>query len=261
LGDITLRALSVLRGVTYILCEDARVTGKLLQAYQISTSLKPYHTHNHRQMIPKILKDLSQNASLALVSDAGMPLISDPGAPLVEACYESNFSVTVVPGPSAPLTALALSNLPAQPFYFFGFLPRGSSAQQKALAPLAKLEATLIFFERAARLPETLQAIHEALGDRPLVIARELTKKFETVYRTTLERWTEVLKPEDLRGEVTFLVGGHMAGMEDLDQEVDQLLRGYLPKHSLKTATEIVHALTQVSKKKIYAKALEFPKK
>src|SRR5690349_13902023 len=152
LADITLRALATLAGADYVLCEDTRVTAKLLNRYQISTTLKPYHDHNAAKVRPGILQDLQNGAAIALVSDAGTPLIADPGWKLVRQARDAGRQVTVVPGPSAVVAAMALSGLPTDRFMFCGFLPPRSSARRAALEEFAALPTTLVFFETAARI-------------------------------------------------------------------------------------------------------------
>ena len=186
LGDITLRALWVLGGVDRILCEDTRVTGRLLSRFGIATPLEAYHDHNAERVRPAALAALRRGERLALVSDAGTPLVSDPGYKLVRAALDEGLPVTAAPGPSAAIAALILSGLPPDAFLFAGFLPPRSAARRKALAVWTGLAATLIFYEGPSRLAGCLADMAEMFGDRGAAIARELTKRHEEMRRGTL---------------------------------------------------------------------------
>ncbi|MEE8534862.1 MAG: 16S rRNA (cytidine(1402)-2'-O)-methyltransferase, partial [Kiloniellales bacterium] len=170
LRDITLRALDVLSAVDRIVCEDSRVTRKLLTAYNLSRPLVSYHEHNAEKVRPRLIQALQDGQSVALVSDAGTPLISDPGFKLVRSILEAGLPVTSIPGPSAALTALILSGLPSDRFLFAGFLPAKAGARRKALGELAAIPATLVIFESPRRLAATLAAMSEVLGDRPAAL-------------------------------------------------------------------------------------------
>ncbi|WP_299442257.1 16S rRNA (cytidine(1402)-2'-O)-methyltransferase [uncultured Rhodospira sp.] len=185
-GDITLRALEVLRGAAVIACEDTRTTGPFLARLGVSTPLTPYHEHNAARQRPALLARLARGEVVALVSDAGTPLVSDPGYKLTRAAVEAGHAVVPIPGASAPLAALVASGLPTDRFLFAGFLPPKAAARRGALAELAGVPATLIVFESARRLPETLAAMAEGLGGRPAAVCRELTKRHEEVRRETL---------------------------------------------------------------------------
>ncbi len=208
LGDITLRALETLRAVDAIACEDTRETGKLASVYGIPAPRLPYHDHNAADMRPKIVEKLQQGQRIALVSDAGMPLISDPGYKLVVACREAGVPVTCVPGASASLTGLVLSGLPADRFFFGGFLPPKSGARRKTLGDLRGIPASLIFYETAPRLIESLSDMAAVLGDRPAAVTRELTKKFEEVRTGTLaELAAHYAAAGEPRGEIVVIIG------------------------------------------------------
>src|SRR5215510_10195688 len=186
LGDITARALDGLKTADLIACEDSRVTAKLLAAAGIEKPLLPYHDHNAEAMRPKLLARIAAGERVALVSDAGTPLISDPGYKLVQAAVAAGLAVTMLPGPSAPVMALALSGLPSDRFLFGGFLPTKSKARREAIAEAARAPVTLIFFETAPRLVESLKDLLAVLADRKAAVARELTKLFEEVRRDSL---------------------------------------------------------------------------
>jgi 16S rRNA (cytidine1402-2'-O)-methyltransferase len=257
LGDITARALEGLKSADVIACEDSRVTGKLLAAAGIEKPLLPYHDHNAEVMRPKLLARIAAGAQVALVSDAGTPLISDPGYKLVQAAVEAGLAVTMLPGPSAPIMALALSGLPSDRFLFGGFLPAKSKARRDAIAEAARTPVTLIFFETAPRLLDSLQDLHAVLGDRKAAVARELTKLFEEVRRESLSaliaHYAQAGAP---KGEIVVVVGPpeeEAATAED----VDTLLRRALESMSVKDAAAMVAAATGAPKRAVYARALE----
>lgn len=208
LRDITLRALDILASVDLVCAEDTRVAQKLLAAYGVSARLRPYHDHNGAQVRPDLLKDLLAGARIALVSDAGTPLISDPGYKLVREAAGQGTPVFAIPGASAPLTALAASGLPSDRFTFAGFPPQRSSARRTFFRELGMAEGTLIFFEGPSRLAASLQDMAEVFGPREAVLARELTKKFEEIRRSTLPELAQVYASEGPpRGEIVILLG------------------------------------------------------
>src|SRR5262249_38080387 len=206
LGDISLRALEVVRGADLLLCEDTRVTAKLTQRYGIATRRVPYHQHNEEQQTERLIARLRGGERLALVSDAGTPLLSDPGYPLVRAAIAEGLPVTMIPGPAAPVMALALSGLPADRFLFAGFLPPRDAARRKVLAELAAVPAPLLFFECPHPLAGSLAEMAETLGDRPTAIARELTKRFEEVRRGRLGELARHYESAPPRGEIVIVV-------------------------------------------------------
>ncbi|QBK24773.1 16S rRNA (cytidine(1402)-2'-O)-methyltransferase [Ureibacillus thermophilus] len=208
LEDITLRALRILKEVDIIAAEDTRNTKKLLSYYDISTPLVSYHEHNQEQAGEKILQWLREGKRVALVSDAGLPCISDPGADIVKKAIEEDFAVIPIPGANAALTALIASGLSPQPFYFFGFLHRSSKERKKQLSQLKNRKETLIFYEAPHRLQDTLKDIESVLGNRNIVLARELTKKFEEFLRGTVEEAIQWTKDNDVRGEFCLILDG-----------------------------------------------------
>lgn len=208
LEDITLRALRVLREVNLIAAEDTRRTAKLLRHYDIHTPLTSYHEYNRRQKLPVLLQALQQG-DVALVSDAGMPGISDPGHELVCAAIEQGVRVVPVPGPSAVVTALVASGLPADRFTYLGFLPRERQERRRALQDVADIPHTLVFFEAPHRLVDTLADMVEVLGGyRRVAVARELTKVHEEFWRGTLEEALAHFRETPPRGEFTLVVEG-----------------------------------------------------
>lgn len=205
LEDITLRALRVLREADLIACEDTRQTRKLLDHYGIQKPTVSYHEHNEAARAAELLEKLRAGQKIALVSDAGTPLVSDPGYRLVSQAASGGLRVESIPGPSAAIAALAASGLPTDAFHFAGFLPPRSAQRRKALLKLKDLPATLVFYEAPHRVVETLTDIEETLGERPVVLARELTKLHEELLRGTPSELRQARIP--LRGEFTILVG------------------------------------------------------
>ncbi|WP_297198432.1 16S rRNA (cytidine(1402)-2'-O)-methyltransferase [Thermanaeromonas sp.] len=208
LEDITLRALRVLKEVDLIAAEDTRRTRALLSYYNIHKPLTSFHHHNRKEKGPVLIRRLQEGQDIALVTDAGMPGISDPGEDLVREALGAGIEVIAVPGPSAVITALVVSGLPAGRFAFEGFLPRAGKERKERLADLAYEERTLILFEAPHRLTRTLKELLEAWGDRPVAVGRELTKKFETVFRGTLQEALKYFEETPPRGECTLVVAG-----------------------------------------------------
>jgi len=206
LEDITLRALRVLKEVDLIACEDTRETQKLLNHFQIRIPKTSYHEHNEARKAPEIVSTLKGGKNVALVSDAGMPLISDPGYRLVSLALAQGISVVPVPGASALLAALAASGLPTEAFRFCGYLPPKGAARRKTLAGLALAGCTLVFYEAPHRLMEMLRDVQATLGDRRIVLARELTKLHEEFIRGRTSEVLEQLRGKPVRGEFTLLV-------------------------------------------------------
>ena len=256
LGDITLRALDVLKAADAIACEDTRVTGKLLAGHDIRGKLVAYHDHNAAKARPQIIKRLKNGEAVALVSDAGTPLISDPGFRLVRACHEEEVDVTVVPGASSVTAALALAGLPTDRFLFGGFLPPKSAARKKALAELARLKATLIFFETGSRLAESMADMAGQLGDREAVVARELTKLHEEVRRGGLKDLAAAYKESDPpKGELVVLIGP-AADAAPESADLDSELRRALATLSLRDAVAEVATITGLPRRQVYSRAL-----
>jgi len=210
MADITLRALDTLKAVNLIVCEDTRRTRGLLTHYQISKPLLSYNDVNKETRTPGLLSKLSTGQSLALVSDAGTPAIADPGFYLVRQAIRQGINVVPIPGPSAILAALVISGLPTDRFLFVGFLSRKFGRRRTQIRSFAAERGTIIFYETALRLPKVAPVLAEILGPgREVVLARELTKKFEQVVRTDLENLPEILKNIPLKGEFVVLVSGN----------------------------------------------------
>ena len=216
LEDITFRAVRLLKEADLIACEDTRQTRKLLDHYGIAKPTVSYHEHNEAERAPELTAKLLDGTTVALVSDAGMPLISDPGYRLVRAAIDNGIRVEAVPGASAVSTALAASGLATDSFYFGGFLPAKSGQRLRTLEALKDETATLIFYEAPHRIVETLAAIEQALGNRPVVVARELTKLHEEFLRGTASEVRAALDTrETVKGEITLLIGKRTGVTED----------------------------------------------
>lgn len=208
LEDITYRAVRVLQEADLIAAEDTRHSGLLLKQLDIQKPLTSYHEHNKAVKGPQLIEKLSNGETIAVVSDAGMPAISDPGADLVTLAIEAGIPIVPLPGPNAALTALTAAGMDTTEFTFFGFLPKKSKNRKALLARAATYGGTLLFYEAPHRLEQTLQELYEGLGNRPITIARELTKRFETFVRTDLASVTADLSMLTIRGEFVLLVGG-----------------------------------------------------
>jgi 16S rRNA (cytidine1402-2'-O)-methyltransferase len=261
LRDITLRALATLAGADLIACEDTRVTRKLLDRYAIVTPLTPYHDHNATAARPRLLQRLAEGAAIALVSDAGTPLVSDPGYKLVRAVQEAGYSVTSLPGPSAPLAALAVAGLPTDQFFFAGFLPPKQTARRARIAELARIPATLVFFETGPRVAATLADLAAGLGSREAALCRELTKLHEEVRRGDLETLARTYAAGgELRGEIVLVIAPPAAQEQPNADDAETLLRQALARVSLKDAVGEVALATGLSRRDLYQRALALAK-
>lgn len=259
LADLSGRARSVLAAADIVACEDTRRTGRLLKAWGIEARLAAYHDHNAPRALPRLLATLERGGAVALVSDAGSPLISDPGYRLVGAAIDAGIAVTAVPGPSSVVAALTVSGLPCDRFVFAGFLPPRGGARRAALASLAALDMTVILFESARRLATTLGDLAAAFGDRPLAIARELTKRHEEVRRGRLAALAaEVAALPRPKGEIVLVVGPPPArDPADIDwADVDERLAGALADMTARDAARQVSADTGVPRRVLYARAV-----
>jgi 16S rRNA (cytidine1402-2'-O)-methyltransferase len=257
LEDITYRAVRVLKEADLIACEDTRHTRTLLDHYDIRTPTISYHEHNEVERAAELAARLRAGAAIALVSDAGMPLVSDPGYRLVRAAIENGIPVQPVPGASAAMAAMAASGLPAETFRFCGFLPPKPGQRAKTLEALAEEHATLIFYEAPHRILEALEAIETALGPRPVVVARELTKIHEEFLRgTAADIRAQLAERDAVKGEMTVLVGRAAAPAPDdtpVDEAVDALLRAGTPRMD---AIKQVARRRGMSKREVYEKLL-----
>ncbi|MBV9965248.1 MAG: 16S rRNA (cytidine(1402)-2'-O)-methyltransferase [Alphaproteobacteria bacterium] len=256
LGDVTLRALWVLRHADRILCEDTRVTARLLSRFRIATPLSPYHDHNADRVRPTVLDALRRGEKVALVSDAGTPLVSDPGYKLVRDALATGLPVTAAPGPSAALTALILSGLPPEVFLFAGFLPPRSAARRRALERWANLDATLVFFEGPSRIAASLADMADVLGDRDAAVTRELTKRHEEIRRGRLsELAAHYVESGVPRGEVVIVVGPPAPAPPE-ETGIDLRLSELLEARSLRDAVARMAAETGLPRRALYERAL-----
>ncbi len=255
LRDITLRARDTLAGADLVLCEDTRVTGKLLGAYGLDTPTLSYHEHNAESRRPEVLARLAEGAAVALVADAGTPLVSDPGYKLVRAAREAGHPVTPIPGPSALLAGMMAAGLPSDRFFFQGFLPAKRKARRDALAELAPLSATLVIYESPRRLAASLADMAAVLGAREAVVARELTKRFEEWRRGTLAELAAAYT-EPPKGEVVVLIAPPAAAPPVTDAEIDARLGEAMATDTLRDAVDAVTAATGAARKRVYRRAL-----
>ena len=255
LGDMTPRGQEALTAADLVLCEDTRMTAKLLTLLGLKAPLKRCDEHAEGRLVEEVVARLSEGQNLALVSDAGTPLISDPGYRLVRAVRAAGFTVSTTPGPAAPILGLILSGLPTDRFYFGGFLPTKASARLAAFQEIAALKATTIFFENPRRLSDTLEVAEQVLGaDRPMAFARELTKAYEQVGTGTIAE-VRAAYPDPMKGEMVVLFGP--APEQDMSGDMDALLTQALATQSASSAAKDVARLTGRPKSEVYARALE----
>ncbi|MCF7823759.1 MAG: 16S rRNA (cytidine(1402)-2'-O)-methyltransferase [Candidatus Marinimicrobia bacterium] len=208
LSDFTFRAVDTLKQVQLIAAEDTRVSGVLLKHYEITNPMISYHDHNKVQATPGLLRKLEHGDDIALITDAGTPLISDPGFYLVRAAIQKGFEIVPIPGASAMLAGLVAAGLPSDRFTFEGFLPR-KKGRQTRFKLLAEDPRTIVLYESPHRVARTLKDIAEYMGDREVVIAREITKKFEEFIRGTVSEIREQLDTRSIKGEVVIMIGGN----------------------------------------------------
>jgi 16S rRNA (cytidine1402-2'-O)-methyltransferase len=255
LGDITLRAVEVLRGVSAVACEDTRVTGKLLKHLGIKQRLIRYDDHASEADRERLLA-LTRREPVALTSDAGTPLISDPGYRLVRAAREAGIAITSLPGANAAILALTLSGLPSDRFLFAGFLPSKAKAREDALRGLAGVPATLVFYETAPRLLASLAALERLLPGREVAVARELTKKFEECRAGSPAELAAHYTAHPPKGEIVLLAGppGVVPASE---ADADALLRAELAHAKPSQAASAVAKATGLDRKALYARVLE----
>ena len=256
LGDLTLRARDILGRVDLVLAEDTRVTAKLLSAYGLKPRVERYDDHADEARTEQVLARLEEGARIALVSDAGTPLVSDPGYRLVKAAVERGLMVTPLPGPSAALAALSISGLPTDRFLFAGFPPSKTAARRAFFEELAQIRATLVFYETGPRLADSLADMAAVLGERPAMMARELTKLYETVVRGDLAALAADPRCQGPKGEIVVIVGPgevRAATAADADQALTEALTREGPAAA---AAEVARALG-LNRRDLYRRALE----
>lgn len=258
LGDVTLRALSVLASADLVLCEDTRVTRRLLDRYGLRPKLLAYHEHNAASVRPRVMDRLGAGESVALVSDAGTPLVSDPGYKLVQGAIESGHKIFPIPGPSAALAALVAAGLPTDRFFFEGFLPAKSGQRKTRIEEIAEIPATLILYESGPRLAASLRDLADGLGVRGGAICRELTKKFEEVRRGTLaDLAAHYDKADEPKGEIVIVIAPPAAQSKATSPEaLDAKLASALKMLSVKDAADLVVAETGMKRRAVYQRAL-----
>lgn len=261
LGDITLRAIDILKTVDMIAAEDTRNTIKLLNHFDIKTPMTSYHQHNMMSKGPVLIEKLKEGTNIALVTDAGMPGISDPGEDLAKRCREEGIPVTVAPGASAGISALVLSGMDARRYIFEGFLPTDKKERKTVLKNLERETRTTVFYEAPHRLNDTLSAILKAAGDREATTVRELTKKYEEVRHDTLGGLLNYYKENPPKGEFVIIVGGRSEKelrQEEIDNWNSITIEEHMEKYisegmSEKEAMKQVSKDRGVSKREIYA--------
>ncbi|ASI89004.1 16S rRNA (cytidine(1402)-2'-O)-methyltransferase [Vibrio mediterranei] len=261
LGDITQRALDVLNSVDIIAAEDTRHTGKLLSHFNIQTRTFALHDHNEQQKAQVLVDKLLAGESIALVSDAGTPLISDPGYHLVSQCRQAGVKVVPLPGACAVITALSASGLPSDRFSFEGFLPAKSKGRKDKFMEIAKAERTCIFYESPHRITESLADMLEALGpEREVVLARELTKTYETIQGLPLGELVEWIEEDEnrKRGEMVLLIHGYREPVTDtLPDEATRTLAILVKELPLKKAAAATAEIYNLKKNALYKWGLE----
>ncbi|NRA84887.1 MAG: 16S rRNA (cytidine(1402)-2'-O)-methyltransferase [Gammaproteobacteria bacterium] len=260
LGDITLRALEVLKQVDVICAEDTRHTGRLLSHYEIKSKTMSVHDHNERARVDTIVAKLANGESIALVSDAGTPLISDPGYHLVNGVRAAGFEVVPLPGACAAITALSAAGLPTDRFCFEGFLPSKSAARMAQMKNLQTEERTMVFYESPRRICYTVKEMIEIFGpDRHIVLAREVTKAFETIHgdkASDLLLWLES-DSNNQRGEMVVMVAGYKSDSDEISPEVVDALKLLATELPLKKAAGLVAKLYEQKKNALYKLGLE----
>jgi 16S rRNA (cytidine1402-2'-O)-methyltransferase len=258
LEDITLRALKILKEVDLIAAEDTRHTRILLDHYSIRTPLVSYHEHNEKTQALRLVERIKSGESLALVSDAGTPAISDPGYRLVVEALRAGIRVTPIPGASAAISAVSAGGLPSDRFVFEGFLPSKKGERERRLEDMRNESRTIVFYEAPHRLQESLAAARRILGNREVVVARELSKIHEEFLRGTIAEVAEKLAEKDIRGEITVLVRGAQEGAqisrEDLAREILRLLA---EGASVKQISEELAERYRMPRREVYQLALQ----
>ncbi len=250
LDDMSFRAVKILKKVDIIYAEDTRVSGKLLKHFEINCLLRTYHDFNKEVKTNEIIKELLNNQNIAIISDAGYPLISDPGYFLIREAIKEDINIVSIPGANALLAALVVSGIPPHPFFFYGFLDHKEGKRKKELTNLIDYKETLIFYESPHRISKTVKNMYEVFGERDLVIARELTKRYEEIIRGTTKSLMEIT---DLKGEIVLILHGKSDEViiSDLTilEEVNKLIESGL---SSKDAIKQVSRNRNIPKNDVY---------
>lgn len=258
LEDMSVRAVKTLQEVDFIAAEDTRVTLKLLNHFEIKKPMISYHEHNAREKGGEIITRLLSGQTCAIVTDAGMPCISDPGEDLVRLCAENGIDTVVIPGPSAAISALALSGLSTSKFVFEGFLNPQKNARLERLEELKREKRTIIFYEAPHKLCDTLSAMYQVLGDRKITLARELTKIYEEVIRTTLSQAVALYEEKAPKGEFVLVVEGMVEEEQSLTfEQALELIQALVDKgEPLSKAAKDVARQTGFKKGELYSRFL-----
>lgn len=260
LGDISIRALDTLAAVDIVLCEDTRVSKKLLSYYGVETRLEAYHDHSDAAKRSSILQRIGEGLKFALISDAGMPMISDPGYKLVCDLNEAGVYVTSISGANAPLTALQLSGMPSDAFSFIGFLPNKQGARRSHLEAWKDAPGSLIAFENAGRLKASLADIETVLGGRKVAVVREISKKFEEVRSALPQGLLEYYEAEGApKGEIVLVIEPPVAQVFE-EADIERMLAGALKDKSTKEAAAEIAKLTGRPRKELYNMAVQLSK-
>ena len=263
LEDISMRALRVMKEADIIVAEDTRHTKAMLNAFQISTPLISLHEHNEKEKSIFIIEKINTGKDIAYVTDAGTPCISDPGCFLISKAHDENIKVIPVPGPSAVITALSVSGFPADSFVFCGFLPSRQNDRKKNLETLKTEERTIVFYESPMRIMASLNDLRDILGNREIILAREITKKFEEIRRGDISTIIEKLSGRKIKGEITIIIKGEKIAATPLsDEEIKQRITEMQESSdlSLRDAVAAVASNTGVSKKRVYEIGIKYGK-
>lgn len=255
LGDFSYRAIETLKSVDKIYAEDTRNSITLLRHYNITTPLESYHEFNQDTKTDVVIEELEKGLNIAIISDAGLPIISDPGYKIVKEASKKGLPISTIPGASAGISALIASGLAPMPYTFYGFLDSKKTKRIKELEELKYISHTIIFYEAPHRIMDTLADMLEVFGNRNIVIARELTKTFEEYIRGTIE---EVLKLENIKGEIVLIVDGYKEEKEALDNpfiKIEELISlGYKPNEAIKE----ISRLYNLDRKELYKNYLDY---
>jgi len=260
LSDISGRAIEVLKQVDLIAAEDTRHSKSLLQHYGVGAPMQAYHEHNEEYLTPKLIQRLLEGESIALISDAGTPLLSDPGYRLVKAAHESSVKVSPLPGPCAAIAAISVAGLATDRFLFAGFSPHKQGARQAFYREFERQTATLIFYESSHRIVAAAKDLLQVYGpDRHIVMAREITKTFETIHSTALGEFPEWLEADhnQQKGEFVLVLEGAAKNDNDLELDMENTLRVLLEELPVKQASQLTAKITGMKKNQVYKLALD----
>ena len=260
LQDMTPRVVETLKSVDLIAAEDTRNSIKLLNHFEISTPMTSYHEYNKVEKAYTLIEKMQNGMDIALITDAGTPAISDPGEVLVRMCHEAGVTVTSLPGPAALITALTLSGLPTRRFCFEAFLPSDKKERKQILSELSNESRTIILYEAPHHLKATLQELYQVLGERKITLCRELTKKFETVFPTTMEGALEYYEENDPRGEYVLVIEGKSLSQKEAEKQaqvsemsIEEHMEKYISQGmDKKEAMKVVAKERGISKRDVY---------